>query len=164
MGGNAFGSTLNPSSFPRLPPAVYAALKSRLLPKIQELYSFVAVPIEAPEKPDHGDLDFVVSCPKVEFNGTTDTVLVNLPHDIVQQKIGARFVNPTDGNRTSNFAIPIAVGEWASLGHQMEEEENRRDAGEEENRRDAGADEIFYQVSLTNNTDLMQGKLIQRLG
>lgn len=139
MGGNAFGSILKASSFPRLPPAVYAALKSRLLPKIQELYSFVAVPIEAPEKPDYGDLDFVVTGQKVQFDGTSDRVLVNIPHEIVQQTIGARFVNPVDGNRTSNFAIPVVVGEWALLGHQMDEEEKRRDAE---------ADEIFYQVWL----------------
>jgi len=42
-----------------------------------------------------------------------------------------------DGNRTSNFAVPIAQGEWGPLGHRKDEEEKRRDA--------AGG-ELFYQV------------------
>jgi hypothetical protein len=136
MGGNAFGAVLEASSFPRLPPAVYAALKSRLLPKIQSLYSFVAVPAEAPEKPDFGDLDFVVACPKVGIIPGNE-VLINLPHEVVQQTIGARFVNPMDGNRTSNFAVPVAQYEWDPLGHLLDEEEKRRDAQSRE---------IFYQV------------------
>jgi len=135
MGGNAFGAVLQASSFPRLPPAVYAALKSRLLPKIQSLYLFVAIPTEAPEKPDFGDLDFVVACPKPGINHA----LINVPHEVVQETIGARFSNPVDGNRTSNFAVPVSQGEWGPLGHLQYEEEKRRDA-------DAG--EIFYQVRL----------------
>jgi hypothetical protein len=136
MGGNAFGAVLKASSFPRLPPAVYAALKSRLLPKIQSLYSFVAVPIEAPEKPDYGDLDFVVACPKFEII-PSNGVLINHTHEVVQETIGARFLNPMDGNRTSNFAVPVAQGEWGQLGHRLDETAKRSDA-------EAG--EIFYQV------------------
>jgi hypothetical protein len=135
MGGNAFGTILEASSFPRLPPAVYAALKSRLLPKMQSLYSFVAIPIEAPEKSDYGDLDFVVACPKIELIPSPE--VINVPPQVVQQTIDARFSNPMDGNRTSNFAVPIAQGEWSPLGHRQDEIDKRRDA--------AGG-EILYQV------------------
>jgi hypothetical protein len=136
MGGNAFGTVLQGSSFPRLPPAIYTALKLRLLPRIQSLYTFVAIPMEAPEKPDHGDLDFVVACPKSDIIPGHD-VLINVPHKIVQETIGARFLNPAEGNRTSNFAVPVAQGEWGPLGHLLEEEAKRNEA-------EGG--EIFYQV------------------
>jgi hypothetical protein len=141
MGGSAFSAELEATSFPRLPPPVYAALKAHLLPKIQSLYSFVAVPIEAPEKLDFGDLDFVVACPKIydaaetTRNGTTAPP--NVAHEIVQEVIGARFSNCMEGNRTSNFAIPVVQGEWGPLGHAQDEEARRRDAKK---------GEIFYQV------------------
>lgn len=136
MGGNAFAAVLKGSSFPRLPPAIYAALKLRLLPQIQSLYTFVAVPIETPEKPDYGDLDSVVACPNLDTI-TGNDLLINVPHDIVQETIGARFLSPADGNRTSNFAVPVVHGEWRPLGHRLDEEAKRSEA-------DGG--EIFYQV------------------
>ena len=43
---------LGEAAFPRLPPTVYVALKARLLPRISELYTYVSVPKEAPEKED----------------------------------------------------------------------------------------------------------------
>ncbi|RDB14556.1 hypothetical protein Hypma_016242 [Hypsizygus marmoreus] len=152
MGGNAFTSTLPPTSFPRLPPAVYAALKTRLFPQIQSIYTHVAVPFEAPEKASYGDLDFVVAGPKHhrhhhhpsetstrDAQTTHAEIPVNAPHELVQETIGAAHVNPMEGNRTSNFAVPIARGEWSALGHADEEEEARRGA-------EGG--EIFYQVDV----------------
>jgi hypothetical protein len=44
-----------------------------------------------------------------------------------------------DGNRTSNFAVPILENEWAVCG------QSERDA-EIKARKDAGGEEIFYQV------------------
>ncbi|KAG5645465.1 hypothetical protein DXG03_006010 [Asterophora parasitica] len=145
MGGSAFASTLSADAFPRMPPAVYAALKTRLIQRIQSLYHCVAVPFEAPEKTSHGDLDLVVACPKITHNMEENVTLVanhiqpNVPHEIVQETIGARYVNPMDGNRTSNFAIPIVLGEWRALNHGAEEDEAHRAV-------DGG--DIFYQVDL----------------
>jgi hypothetical protein len=136
MGGSAFSSKFNQSAFPRLPPVVYEALKARLLPNLQYLYSFVAVPAEAPEKGDYGDLDFVVAGPKHNEMVPANT-LVNVPHERVQAAIDAQYVNPMEGNRTSNFAVPVSQGEWGLLGH-AQEENNCRQAAE------AGV--IFYQV------------------
>jgi hypothetical protein len=133
MGGKAF-NFLPATVFPRIPPPVYRALKARLLPRIQLLYSFAAVPFEAPQKSDHGDLDFVVACPKVK----EDSVIVNVPHEEVRRTIGAKYFIPMDGNRTSNFAIPVKKGEWSAVGHGKEEDESRRVAQEDE--------EIYYQV------------------
>jgi len=117
-------------------------LKTRLLPKLQSLYSFVAVPVEAPEKPDFGDLDFVVACPKADRGGRTTQDAAtppNAPHDVVQSVIGARFSNCMEGNRTSNFAVPVAEREWDPLGHAQDEEQRRGEA-------EGG--EIFYQVDI----------------
>ncbi|KAG5654303.1 hypothetical protein H0H81_004722 [Sphagnurus paluster] len=140
MGGNAFATILRPGSFPRMPPAVYTALKAQLLPKIQSLYECAAVPREAPEKTSHGDLDFIVSTPRINVvDGGEPLVRVNVAHDIVQKAIGAQYVNPLEGNRTSNFAVPVARGEWKALGHGKEE-----DAAVE-----AVPDgKIFYQVDI----------------
>lgn len=134
MGGNAFHS-LPPSAFPRIPPKIYHALKARLLPHIQTLYTHVAVPFEAPEKSDHGDLDWVVAGPKSGTDGQ-----VNVPHAEVCTALGAKHHIPMEGNRTSNFAVPVAIGEWASLGHAKEEEEGRQGADSD--------GEIYYQVDV----------------
>lgn len=135
MGGNAFATLLDASAFPRMPPAVYNALKDRLLPRISCLYEHVAVPFEAPEKTTHGDVDFIVACP-LNFKDTADQI--NALHEIVQASVGARHANLMDGNRTSNFAVPVAVGEWTTLGYADEEQEARRLVED---------GDIYYQVS-----------------
>ena len=154
MGGNAFGSILRPAAFPRIPPTVYRALKARILPLLEELYTYVGIPHVAPEKADHGDLDLIVCLPR-EHNvpiqdpsGPIATTtpgkqqLVNVPHDIVAAIIKAKYLNSMDGNRTSNFAVPVPVKEWAEIG--LVEGEAERTA-----RDDAGEDGIFYQVGLS---------------
>ncbi|KAG6825010.1 hypothetical protein H0H92_005101 [Tricholoma furcatifolium] len=135
MGGNAFAALLGSGAFPRMPPAVYHAMKTRLLSKISALYEHVAVPFEAPEKTSYGDVDFVVAFPKVEAPGSQ----VNIPHEVVQKTLEARHANVMDGNHTSNFAVPVAPGEWRELGYDAEEDEARKLA-------DNG--DIFYQVDI----------------
>lgn len=146
MGGNAFGGVLPDSAFPRLPPNVYRALKARITPLVQSLYTHVATPIEAPEKLDHGDLDFTVAGPRELESGvedpsqaaTKDVAKVNVPHERVKSIIGATYCNGMEGNRTSNFAIPVPEGEWAHLGHAEEEQQRRCEVG--------GSGQIYYQV------------------
>lgn len=138
MGGNAFNVVLSASSFPRLPPGVYEALKARLLLRLQEFYSFVAVPAEAPEKTSHGDVDFVVACPKTNHEENTTNVM-NVPHNIIREAIGAQYANTMEGNRTSNFAVPVAQGEWSLFNHTQDEEDARQAAD---------GQELFYQVSV----------------
>lgn len=130
MGGSAFGTTLSTTAFPRIPPAVYKNLKAKFLLKLQEVYTHVGVPVEAPEKADHGDLDFLVAVPIAEG---TDYV----PHEWIIEAIGAKHVVPMAGHRTSNFAVPVQREEWEEVGHGAEEEERRRLAEGPEN---------FYQV------------------
>ncbi|KAJ7773065.1 hypothetical protein B0H16DRAFT_1880569 [Mycena metata] len=134
MGGSAFSAILPPSALPRIPPAVYQALKARLTPRLQTLYSMVATPYEAPEKVDHGDLDLLVCEP---LAGAKE-----VPHATVQTLLRAKYVVPMAGNRTSNYAVPIERGEWALLGHEAEEEAARRRAAQD------GQQETYYQVDV----------------
>ena len=100
MGGKAFLSLLPDKTFPRLTPAVYASLKSSLLPRLTALFQFIGVPREAPEKQDHGDLDFVVACP----NG-------DIGHAEIKIALGASVCIPSaqpDGRGTHNFALRLA--------------------------------------------------------
>ncbi len=99
MGGNAFGTILPAIAFPRMPPPIYRALKRDMLAKISGLYDRVSVPREAPEKVDYGDLDFVVTDPKPVYGSS-------VPHEVIKQAIGAKYVNAMEGNRTSNYAVP----------------------------------------------------------
>lgn len=108
MGGNAFKYLLPDASFPRMPPAVYEALKARLLPVLQELYAHVAVSPECPGKADHGDLDFVVSKPRE-----------GLSLDEVKGALRATCSVPMEGNRTSNYAIPADAFEDVVLAAAM---------------------------------------------
>jgi hypothetical protein len=95
MGGNAFATLLPEATFPRMPPEVYQKLKEHLTARLECVYNVVAVPREAPEKVDYGDIDFVVCQPR---KGVT-------PEE-VRETIGAREAVMFEGNRMSNFAIP----------------------------------------------------------
>ncbi|KAJ6607397.1 hypothetical protein B0H10DRAFT_2072158 [Mycena sp. CBHHK59/15] len=136
MGGSAFSAILPSSAFPRIPPAVYHAVKARLTPRIQTLYSIVSTPTEAPEKDDHGDLDFLVAEPLIPVE------MVNVPHEEVTSVLEAKHIIPMPGNRTSSYAITIERGDWAALGHGSDEDV-RRCAAEADNQQD-----IFYQVDV----------------
>ncbi|KAF5369589.1 hypothetical protein D9758_002685 [Tetrapyrgos nigripes] len=138
MGGSALHFLQHEHAFPRMPIPVYRNLKSRLYPVIQGLYSHVIVPIEAPEKKDYGDLDFLVYSPKTDALRHGDAK-INVSHDSVKDAIGARHFIPADGNRTSNFAVPVSKGEWATLGYEDEEEANRKKVED---------GEIYYQVDV----------------
>src|ERR1700751_5745707 len=99
MGGKAFLSRLPNATFPRLSPATYAALKSALLPRLTPLFQHVGVPHEAPEKQDHGDVDFIVACPC----GGGATIV---GHEEIKNALGASASIPSaqpDGEGTHNF-------------------------------------------------------------
>lgn len=131
MGGSAFSAMLSATSFPRIPPSVYRALKARLIPKVSEFYTLVGVPVEAPEKRDYGDLDLLVCKAKSPYK-------TYIPHEIMKLALGAEHVIAQDANRTSNYAVPIPNGEWGSFGLALEEMNYRKLS---ENRH------IYYQVN-----------------
>ncbi|KAH6912670.1 hypothetical protein BKA70DRAFT_1097375 [Coprinopsis sp. MPI-PUGE-AT-0042] len=146
MGGSAFASILGNGAFPRLPPRIYQSVKARYLAKIGNLYTLVTVPIEAPEKETHGDLDILVAVPKSSLTiGGNTQALGSEPlspfvaPSVVQAVLGATHLVACEGNRTSNFAVPIEVGEWAPLGYEAEEQVARKES--EDGR-------IYYQVDV----------------
>lgn len=98
MGGRAFLQLLPNATFPRLNPATYGVLKQTLLARVEEMYSAVSVPAEAPEKVDHGDLDFLVAEP-------CDGLL----HEDIKSALGATATIENEGPRTSNFAVPLSA-------------------------------------------------------
>lgn len=96
MGGNAFNAVVNFSGiFPRMQPALYRCLRQKHEDALKKLYTLVGTPAEAPEKVDHGDVDFIVwhPCP--------------VDHLSVQEALKASHVKPIDGPRTSNYAVPL---------------------------------------------------------
>jgi len=136
MGGSAFSAVLETAAFPRIAPAVYNNLKARLYPRLTELYAWVGVPIEAPEKLDHGDVDFLVAA---QTNRSAEPP----SHQVIKETLGATFMIPMEGNRTSNYAVPISPGEWAPFGHAAEEGDKRKEVT---------GGQIFYQVRSWNGT------------
>ncbi|KAI9058271.1 hypothetical protein FKP32DRAFT_1688728 [Trametes sanguinea] len=113
MGGNAFKTLVPDAIFPRMPPAVYEALKASLYPVLRPLYAQVVVPREAPGKEDYGDLDFVVCGPREGVTPAEVKAALRATHSI-----------PMEGPRTSNFAISLNAWEevarasqtWAAQG------------------------------------------------
>lgn len=100
MGGKAFLSLLPDATFPRLSPAVYTSLKSDLLPRLIPLFQYVGVPHEAPEKQDHGDIDFIVAYPHAAVG-----------HEEIKNALRASACIPSaqpDGGGTHNFALRLA--------------------------------------------------------
>ena len=114
MGGNAFSEQLPTAVFPRMPPAFYNSLKSRIIPRLETLYHLVVVPPEAPEKPDHGDLDILVCQPRNVKEGIPRSECVTLEE--IEQALGSVHSIPLPGDRTSNFAIPIQQDEVQHFG------------------------------------------------
>ncbi|KAI0004510.1 hypothetical protein BJV74DRAFT_807758 [Russula compacta] len=102
MGGRAFVSHahLPNATFPRLSPVIYALIKASLLPRLTPLFQCVGVPHEAPEKQDHGDVDFIVACPRAVVR-----------HEDIKIVLGASACIPSaqsDGRGTHNFALRLA--------------------------------------------------------
>lgn len=139
MGGSAFSAILAASSFPRLPPVVYKNLKASLVPTLGQYYRHVTVPAEGPKKVDYGDLDLLVVLPKAPFNDDRSGSTATVPHDVIKKALGATLSNEMEGNRTSNYGIPVRVGEWSTFGLAKDEERLRAEAVN---------GEIFYQVSV----------------
>ncbi|CDO77130.1 hypothetical protein BN946_scf184657.g5 [Trametes cinnabarina] len=144
MGGNAFKAIAADAIFPRMPPAVYEALKSSLLPILQSLYSHVIVPREAPGKKDYGDVDFVVCCPRE-----------GLTADKVKAALRASYSVPMEGHRTSNYAI--APDAWEDVARVSEHwvAEIRESSRSDEHSEGSGTS-VYLQVDVNVSADNAQ--------
>lgn len=80
-GGNAFdsatGEDLSSATFPRVPTSLYHQLKANLHVLLEQFYGTVICPPDAPEKIDHGDIDFLVHA-GINNKETIDTLAVQL--------------------------------------------------------------------------------------
>lgn len=150
MGGSAFSAILGASSFPRLPPVVYRHLKASLVPTLGQYYRHVIVPAEGPEKVDYGDLDLLVALPKMPYNNQQPGSVIRVPHDVIKKALGATLSNEMEGNRTSNYGIPVRVGEWSTYGLAKDEERLRAEAVN---------GEIYYQVSVIKSSPEFANRL-----
>ena len=119
MGGNAFSEQLPTAVFPRMPPAFYNSLKSRIMHRLGALYHLVVVPQEAPGKLDHGDLDVLVCQPKNLKEGIPRSECVTLEE--IERALGAVHSIPLPGDRTSNFAVPIQRDEVRQFAFDKDE-------------------------------------------
>ncbi|ETN38527.1 uncharacterized protein HMPREF1541_06562 [Cyphellophora europaea CBS 101466] len=68
MGGNAFRDL----ETPRMPLHVYLAVRERLQNLLKQHFTYVATPLEAPGKKDHGDIDILLCGPITKFRPATD--------------------------------------------------------------------------------------------
>lgn len=75
-----------------MPTFVYSDLKAKLHKALCGLYEHVTTPAEAPEKADHGDIDFIVCSPRADVT-----------HEQIHGALKATWSIPKKG--TSNFAL-----------------------------------------------------------
>ncbi|KAF2496559.1 hypothetical protein BU16DRAFT_483647 [Lophium mytilinum] len=98
MGGLAFATPgpdgSPPLTVPRMSPAVYQTLKSKITPILSQFFSKVATPPEAPGKTSHGDIDFLVEGP---LNSSFT------PNDIAEALNATRHVR---NGATRSYAVP----------------------------------------------------------
>ncbi|KAI4121217.1 MAG: hypothetical protein LQ347_006926, partial [Umbilicaria vellea] len=95
MGGKAFSHLKPPLYTPRLPPALYLALRTRYLAHLSAFYSQVGTPLEAPEKPSYGDIDILVAQP-----------VLPLPPTPLATSLAAHASLTTPGSVTTSYAVP----------------------------------------------------------
>ncbi|KAK3187283.1 hypothetical protein K4F52_003914 [Lecanicillium sp. MT-2017a] len=106
MGGLAFSSGPNPLQTPRMSPEIYASTKKHCIALLQQHYTHVASPVEAPAKQDHGDIDILACEPK------PDSKLITSPSPRAQAQaiaelLGAvRSIIPSGAEVAANLAIP----------------------------------------------------------
>lgn len=95
MGGKAFAHLKPPLSTPRMPPALYIALRGKYLSLLSTFYKQVATPIEAPEKVSYGDIDILVASPVSPEAPTS-----------LSTALAAKASLTTPGNCTVSYAVP----------------------------------------------------------
>jgi hypothetical protein len=117
MGGLAFASGPNSLSTPRMPLAVYEAVKSQCHEILKQYYVHVATPIEGPGKTDYGDVDFLVACPTLLCHGSNHAVTLG-------KALGTEHGTSGKGSSTVSFALPWpkeVEGEATASHHGPEE-------------------------------------------
>lgn len=113
MGGHAFcipsldkAGNVQPALYtPRLLQRVYEAMKEIVIQNLKELFHHVVIPIEHPEKTDHGDVDVLVCGFRDELS--SKSTIFDLREDIARQLGADESRSWCDGNHTGFFAVPV---------------------------------------------------------
>lgn len=113
MGGLVFSASSPPLPTPRMPSHIYTRIRDHLLSTLRTLYTQAECPVEAPGKPDYGDIDILVM-------GALHDEDENFNADRLALILGAVKHQKTSGSATRHFAVP-----WP------EEEGNEVDGQEE---------------------------------
>lgn len=101
MGGSAFAAGASPFYTPRMPKAIYHAVKSQCHAALRDHYYVVASPIDGPGKEDFGDVDILLACPKHSPASREDTL------SELSETLGAVKTIADKGKDISgHFAIP----------------------------------------------------------
>lgn len=110
MGGRAFPHL----HVPRLSPAEYERIRNDYTKILQKFYAQVVCPAEAPEKADHGDVDFLVSDP---IKGFTSEQLKRALKVVEETSLKPKsFAVPlSDESKTSYAQIDIKLCDNAHL-------------------------------------------------
>lgn len=127
MGGHAFckpsldtDGILQPALYtPRLPLPLYLTIKEFVIVKLKGLFHHVVVPIEDPDKADHGDVDVLVCGFKDKLS--SKRTIFGLRGDIALQLGADEARSWCDGNHTGFFAVPVPLS-IISLGSVPEPE------------------------------------------
>jgi hypothetical protein len=93
MGGNVFTDL----TVPRLPHEVYHLIRKQCHEALKPFYTDVLSPPEAPDKQDHGDVDFLVARPSVSA----------MPAAEIAKAFGAAKYKHTTNSKTTHFALRI---------------------------------------------------------
>ncbi|QDS69409.1 hypothetical protein FKW77_004945 [Venturia effusa] len=130
MGGHAFckpvvdkNGRIQPALYtPRLPPRVYEAMKDFVKGKLEVLFNHVVIPIEHPEKADHGDVDVLVCGFKDGL--CSERKIFDLRAAIALQLGADEPRSWCDGNQTGFFAVsvPPSIRRLASVSEPDSEE------------------------------------------
>ena len=101
MGGKAFtGSDYNLQT-PRLPTHVYERLRDRFQLLLRPLYQHVAIPVPAPEKETHGDIDILVAEPRNPGKSG------QIDRTVLQKVLGASSTFKLPGSHATSFAVRL---------------------------------------------------------
>jgi hypothetical protein len=161
MGGLAFASGPNPLSTPRMPLAVYEAVRSRCHKILKQYYTHVATPIEAPAKKDYGDVDFLVAGPTVLCHGSTIALTIG-------NALGAERSISGKGNSTVSFALrwPKEAQDVATVADHYPEEANANSFVQVDMNVYHGKDEWEWELYHHAHGDLWNilGSTIRKLG
>jgi len=107
MGGKAFTSTPHALSVPRLPPPLYQSLKAKYLALLSQFYAHAAVPLEAPEKGNYGDIDILVSVPLTSGAGPDALATTLEAKAVVRSGPLTSFAVPYPGSDGSYVQLDI---------------------------------------------------------